>query len=106
MLMTTNAASNPATPPSPEALAVMGKLIEDLTRSGALLATGGLSPNPTRIKSAGDKVTVTDGHYTEAKELVVGFALVEAKTKEEAIELSKRFWQVAGDGQGNIYEVF
>lgn len=105
MLMTTGAASNPA-PPSPEALAVMGKLIEELTRSGALLATGGLSPNPTRIKSSDGKVTVTDGPFTESKELVVGFALVEAKTKEEAIELSKRFWQVAGDGQGDIYEVF
>ncbi len=49
---------------------------------------------------------MVDGPFTEAKEAVVGFALVEARTKEEAIELSKRFWQVVGDGQGEIYEVF
>jgi hypothetical protein len=106
MMMTKNDASNPATPPSPEMYAAMGKLIEELTKTGALLATGGLGLNPTRIKSSGGKISVVDGPFTEAKEAVVGFALVEARTKEEAIELSKRFWQVVGDGQGEIYEVF
>jgi hypothetical protein len=106
MMMTKNDASTPATPPTPELYAAMGKLIEEMTKAGVLLATGGLAPNPTRIKSSGGKITVTDGPFTEAKEAVVGFALVEAKSKEEAIELSKRFWQVVGDGQGEIYEVF
>ncbi len=89
-----------ATPPSPEMYVEMGRLIEEMTKAGVLLATGGLGPNPTRIKSSGGKVTVTDGPFTEAKEAVVGFALVEAKSKEEAIEFSRRFWQVVGDGEG------
>ncbi len=106
MMMTKDDASVKAAPPSPEMFVQMGKLIEEMTKSGVLLATGGLLPNPTRIKSSNGKVTITDGPFTEAKEAVVGFALIEAKSKEEAIELSKRFWQVVGDGQGEIYEVF
>ena len=106
MMMTTSDASAAGTPPNPELYAAMGKLIEEMTKAGVLLATGGLSPNPTHIKSSGGKITVTDGPFTEAKEAVVGFALVEAKSKEEAIELSKRFWQVAGNGEGKIYQVF
>jgi hypothetical protein len=106
MMMTTEDSSSAGTPPSPEMYAEMGKLIEEMTKAGLLLATGGLSANPTRIKSSAGKVTVTDGPFTEAKEAVVGFALVEAKSKEEAIEFSKRFWQVAGDGEGRIYRVF
>ena len=106
MMMTKDSGSNPGTPPSPEMYAEMGKLIEEMTRRGVLLATGGLQPNPTRIQSSGGKVTVTDGPFTEAKEAVVGFALVEAKSKEEAIEFSRRFWEVVGDGEGEIYQVF
>jgi len=93
-------------PPTPELYVEMGKLIEEMTKAGVLLATGGLSPDPTRIKSAKGKITVTDGPFTEAKEAVVGFALVEAKSKEEAVEFSRRFWQVVGDGEGYIYQVF
>ena len=106
MMMTKDSGSNPGTPPSPEMYAEMGKLIEEMTRSGVLLATGGLLPNPTRIQSSGGRVTVTDGPFTEAKEAVVGFALVEAKSKEEAVEFSRRFWEVVGDGEGEIYQVF
>ncbi len=106
MLMTKNDSNNPATPPSPEMYAAMGKLIEEMSKAGVLLATGGLGPHPTQVKSSGGKMTITDGPFTEAKETVVGFALVEAKSKEEAIEFSRRFWQVAGDGAGEIYEVF
>jgi len=106
MMMTTNDPNEPMTPPDPEMYAEMGKLIEEMTKADVLLATGGLSPTPIRVKSSAGKLTVTDGPFTEAKEGVVGFALIEAKSKEEALEFSKRFWQVAGDGQGNIYEVF
>lgn len=106
MMMTKNDPNNPPPPPSPEMYSAMGKLIEEMTKAGVLLATGGLSPNPTQIKSSSGKISITDGPFTEAKEAVVGFALVEAKSKEEAIEFSRRFWQVAGDGAGEIYEVF
>lgn len=106
MMMTTNDPNEPMSPPTPEMYAEMGKLIEEMSKAGVLLATGGLSPTPIRVKSSGGKLTVTDGPFAEAKEGVVGFALIEAKSKEEALEFSRRFWQVAGDGQGNIYEVF
>lgn len=106
MMMTKNDPSVPMSPPDPEMYAAMGKLIEEMTKAGVLLATGGLSPNPTQVVSNNGKFTITDGPFTEAKEVVVGFALIEARSKEEAVEFSRRFWQVAGNGAGEIYEVF
>ncbi len=101
-LMTTTAADQPD-----EAMyAEMGRFVEELTRSGALLATGGLDPAGTRITSAGGKITVTDGPFAEAKETILSFALIEARSKEEAIELSRRFWQIAGNGEGTIQQVY
>ena len=105
-MMTRNDPNHPISPPSTEMYAAMDELIQEMTKAGVLLATGGLGPNPTQVISSGGKVTITDGPFAEAKEAVVGFALVEAKSKEEAIEFSRRFWQVAGDGAGEIYEVF
>jgi hypothetical protein len=49
---------------------------------------------------------VTDGPFTEAKETILSFALVEVRSKEEAIELSRRFWQIAGSGEGQIRQVY
>lgn len=106
MLMTKSDPNTPMTPPDPEMYAAMGMLIEEMTKTGVLLATGGLAPNPTQVVSSNGKFTVTDGPYTEAKEAVVGFALIEAKSKEDAIEFSRRFWQIAGNGAGEIYEIF
>jgi len=94
------------TPPSPALMAEMGKLIEETTKAGILLATGGLGPNATRVRSSGGKVAITDGPFTEAKELTGGFALVEVKTKAEAIEWAKRFRKIVGDGESVIQEVF
>src|SRR5512142_3104753 len=96
LMMTTGDGNTPSTPPNPEVYAEMGKLIDEMTRNGALVATGGLDPRATHIRSADGKITVTDGPFAEAKEAVVGFALIEAKSKEEAIEYSQRFWQVVG----------
>ena len=59
----------------------MGKFIEEMTQAGVLLATGGLEPGGTRITSSGGKITVTDGPFTEAKEAIVGFALIEARSR-------------------------
>ncbi|MFL5403696.1 MAG: YciI family protein [Gemmatimonadales bacterium] len=95
-------------PPTPEQMAEMGKLIEEMTSRGALLSTEGCLPSATgaRVRRSGGKVTVTDGPFTEAKELIAGFALIEAKSKEEAIELTKRFLEVAGDGESEIRQIF
>ncbi|MFI0351789.1 YciI family protein [Actinomadura sp. 9N407] len=106
LLMTTDGGSAEAAPPDEKMMAEMGAFIEETSRSGQLLATGGLEPHGTRIASADGKITVTDGPFAEAKEVVVGFALVETRTKEEAIELSKRFYAIVGDGEGVIKQVF
>lgn len=86
--------------------AEMSAFIEELTASGVLLATGGLAPNGTLVSSAGGEITVTDGPFTETKEAVVGFALVEARSKEEAVELARRFRRIVGDGESVLQEVF
>ncbi|MES9605033.1 MULTISPECIES: YciI family protein [Actinomadura] len=106
LLMTTDDGSAPAAPPDEKLQTEMGRFIEEMSRSGVLLATGGLEPGGTRITSSGGKVTVLDGPFAEAKETVVGFALIEVGSREEAIELSKRFWAIIGDGEGVIQQVF
>ena len=94
--------------PSPDVYVKMGELIEDMTKSGTLLAAEGVLPSShgARLRYEGGKRTVTDGPFTEAKETILSFALVEVRSKEEAIELSKRFWQIAGSGEGQIRQVY
>jgi len=90
-----------------EALFVeMGKFIQEMTAAGILLSTGGLEPGGTRIISQGDEVTVVDGPFAEAKEAAAGFALVEVESKEQAIELARRFRKIVGDGTSVIQQVF
>ena len=95
-------------PPTPEHMAEMGKLIEEMTKAGVLLATEGCLPSAlgARVRRSGEKLTVTDGPFAEAKEVIGGFALLQAKSKEEAIELTKRFLKVAGDGECEVRQVF
>jgi len=86
----------------------MGKLIEHDMKSGILLATEGCLPSAkgARIRLSGGKFTVTDGPFTESKEVIGGFALIRAKSKEEAIEYTKNFLKIAGDGETEIRQVF
>ena len=101
-LMTTTAGD----PPDETMMAEMGRFVEELSRAGVLLSTGGLDPVGTRISSRDGKVTVTDGPFAEAKEAIISFALVDVRSKEEAVGLSKRFWQIAGNGEGAIQQVY
>jgi hypothetical protein len=101
-LMTTNG-GGPA--PDAQLYAEMGRLIEELTRAGVLLATGGLDRG-VHMSAAGGKVTVTDGPYTEAKETIVSFALIEVRSQDEAIELARRFWAMVGEGEGDVRQVY
>jgi len=96
------------TPPTPQEMAEMGKLVDEMKREGVLLATEGCLPSATgaRVRLSNGKLTVTDGPFTESKELVAGFALIQAKSKAEAIELTKRFLKIAGDGESEIRQVF
>ena len=65
------------------------------------------SPLPSaRVRSTGGSYTVTDGPFTESKEIVGGFALIPAKSTEEAIEFTKRFLKVAGDGETEIRQLY
>jgi hypothetical protein len=95
-------------PPSQECMAEMGRFIEEMSKAGVLLATDGLAPSSkgARVRRSGEKFTVTDGPFTEAKELIAGFAIIEAKSKAEAIELTKRFLQVAGDGESEVRQMY
>ncbi|MBP2325091.1 hypothetical protein JOF56_005476 [Kibdelosporangium banguiense] len=84
----------------------MAKFVEELTASGVLLATGGLDPAGTKVVSSGDDITVVDGPFAESKESVGGFALIEARDKDEALELCRRFRKIVGDGESRIHQVF
>lgn len=106
LMMTTNDPETPSAPPTPELYAEMGKFIQEMSQAGVLVATGGLDPREIRVKHKDGKFTVTDGPFTEAKEAIVGFALIQANSKEEVIEYSQRFWKIVGDGQGTIHQVF
>jgi hypothetical protein len=96
------------TPPTQQEMAEMGKLIEESMKSGTLLATEGCLPSAkgARIRLSGEKFTVTDGPFTESKEVIGGFALIQAQSKQEAIEFTKKFLKVAGDGETEIRQVF
>lgn len=96
------------TPPSPEFVAAMQKLIEEGMKSGWLVATEGCLPSAlgARVRSSGGKLTVIDGPFTESKEVVGGFAILEAKSKEDAIRLAKEFLKVAGDGECELRQIF
>jgi hypothetical protein len=86
------------TPPSPETMAAVGQMMEELGRSGVFLAGEGVRPSSmgARLTVEGGKVTVTDGPFAEAKELIAGFAILDVKSKDEAIEHAKRFAKVVG----------
>ena len=92
--------------PSPELMAEMGKFIEEATKAGVVVATGALQPKGTRLQLAGGKFTVTDGPFIEVKELMGGFAVIQAKSLEEAIEWCKRFRIIVGDGESEIVRIF
>ena len=96
------------TPPTPEHMAAIGKFTQEMAASGVLLMTGGLQrpTKGTQVKLVGGKFTATDGPFAETKELIDGFALVNVASKEEAIRLATEFMQLAGDGNGEILQVF
>lgn len=94
-------------PPNQETFEKMGNLIQEMTKAGVLASTEGCLPSQygARVRYAGGKFTVTDGPFTESKELVAGFALLEVGSKEEAIEWTKRFLEVAGEGESEIRRI-
>ncbi|GIF73650.1 YciI family protein [Asanoa siamensis] len=102
-LMTLNA---PVRPPDQELYAEMGRFVEELSRAGVLIATGGLALDGTHVSSKAGKVTVVDGPYPETKETIISFALVDVADKAAAVELGRRFFAIQGDGEGDLRQVY
>jgi hypothetical protein len=92
-------------PPNPELLGAIGKLSEDMVKAGVLLETGGLLPSSkgARVRVSGGKLTVTDGPFAETKELVGGYAIVRANSRDEAVELGKQFMAIHARVLGPSY---
>ena|SRR5215475_10243806 len=96
------------TPPTPQEMATMGKLIEEGMKAGWLITTEGCLPSAlgARVRRDGAKMSVTDGPFAESKELIGGFAILKARSKEEAVELCRRFLQVAGEGECELRQLY
>lgn len=83
--------------PTPEFMKSMGAYMEEVVKAGILLAAEGLcksSEESARITATKGRTTITDGPFTETKELIAGFGLIEVRSKEEAVEWGKRFVDV------------
>ena len=107
--MTIYQAAETGTPPSPEHQEAMGQLITEMSKAGVLIRTDGLLPSGrgSRVRITADgKITVTDGPFTESKEIVGGYAIIDVKSKDEAIEWTKKFLRVAGSGQSEVREMY
>ena len=94
-------------PPSQALMDAIGKLSQEMVQKGVMLDMGGLLPTATgaRIRLSGGKLTVTDGPFTEAKEVVGGYAIVKANSKAEAVEMGRRFMQLHADILGSGYQM-
>jgi hypothetical protein len=91
-------ATHPDTPVPPELMAAIAKLGEEATNAGTLLDTAGLAPNAkgARVTVAGGELSVTDGPFAEAKE-IISYAVYEVRTKEEIVEWASRFMKLHRD---------
>jgi len=87
--------------PDEKVLAAMGAFMDEGVKSGMFLSGEGLQPSSkgARVRYAGSKRTVIDGPFTETKELIAGYAIIQAKSREEAVEWTKRFVQVDAPGR-------
>lgn len=106
MVVKADANSEAGAMPSEQELTEMGKYNEELVKAGVMLAGDGLHPSSkgARVKFSGKKATVTDGPFTEAKELIAGFWIIDVKSKEEAVEWARRVPFV--DGEVEVRQVF
>ena len=96
-----------ANAPTEKVTADMGNLIEDMPKGGVLVKNGGWDPaSPcTVLRNSAGKVTVTDGPFAEAKEVIAGFAILNVESWEEAIDWSKRILAIAGAGTSEMRQI-
>jgi hypothetical protein len=102
-----NEAGTPAEPPRPELYEEMGAFVEEAVKAGVIVATGGIAPTAqgAKVTLNDGEFTVVDGPFTEAKELVGGWALMECRDMDEAVEWTKRFLSVLGAGECRVRPV-
>ena len=100
-------ASACAASPSQQEMAAMGQLINEMMQAGVLMDTGGVMNGglSLRVRRDGDKVTVTDGPFTESKEVIGGYAVFKVNSKDEAVEWTRRFIALAGSGTAELHEL-
>ncbi len=93
--------------PEEKLIDAMAEYHEELQKAGVLLDASGLRPSSTgwRVKYSGEKRTTLDGPFTEAKELIAGYTLIQVKSKEEAVEWARRFPNPAADGKEGEIEI-
>jgi len=112
--MTMVKSSEASGPPPKSLMAAIAKLGEEGAKAGVLVETGGLLPSAmgARVRLSGGKLSVTDGPFTEAKEVIGGYAVYQLKSKQEAIEWTSRFMQLHKDhwkgweGESEIRQIF
>jgi len=94
--------------PSEAEVAAMGKFIDEGAKAGWLIATEGCMPSAlgTRVRLDNGQTSVTDGPFTEAKEVIGGFALIRADSMAEAVALTKQFMAIGGDGECEIRQMY
>jgi hypothetical protein len=100
--------AQPGSAPAPEHMAQMGKLMAEGQQGGWLLDTGGLLPlnkGGVRVQRTDGQIKVLDGPYAEAKEVVAGWAILKADSREGVIELIRKFLAVAGDGECEVFQI-
>jgi hypothetical protein len=111
MMVRTDENNAPAGGPSEELMQRMGTLIEEMSKAGVLVDTAGLLPSAqgVRVRQSDGKISVTDGPFTETKEVVGGYAIIQAKDKDQAVEWARRFvgiheaeWEIASE----VREIF
>jgi hypothetical protein len=107
-LLKADADSEAGAPPSLELIEKMGTFMEEVAKAGVLLSADGLTPTSRgkRIKYANGKATVTDGPFTESKELVASYALFQVDTWADAEYWTTRFLEVLGEGECELRPIF
>ena len=88
----------PMTPPTPEGMAEMGQIMQETIASGLVVATGALAQDVTLVTLKDGDVSIGDGPFMEGKELIPGFTVVQADSKQEAIDFATRLRRCMGDG--------
>jgi hypothetical protein len=99
----------PSAPPTQEEMATMGKLVEEGTKAGWLIVTEGVhfGSQGTRVQAKEGELSVVDGPFTESKEIIGGYAILNVKSKDEAVALSKKFLRVVGgNGTCELHQLF